>query len=89
MNKDVMFSSKSDLWETPHYLFDKLDRKFHFDVDVCAIEENAKCKKFYTKKMMDFLKNGKVFVGAIHHTEEKYISGCVKRVSVLKMALLL
>lgn len=50
MNKDVMFSSKSDLWETPHYLFDKLDRKFHFDVDVCAIEENAKCKKFYTKK---------------------------------------
>lgn len=50
MNKDLMFSSKSDMWETPQYLFDRLDRKFHFDIDVCATEENAKCKRYYTKE---------------------------------------
>nr|DAJ94256.1 MAG TPA: DNA N-6-adenine-methyltransferase [Caudoviricetes sp.] len=50
MNKDVIFSSKSDMWETPQYFFDKLDEKFHFDIDVCATKENAKCKKYYTRE---------------------------------------
>ena len=48
MNKDVLFSSKSDLWETPQDLFDKLNQEFGFTLDVCAIPENAKCQKFYT-----------------------------------------
>lgn len=48
MNKEIMFSSKSDLWETPQELFDKLDQEFGFTLDVCAIPENAKCQKFYT-----------------------------------------
>lgn len=48
MNKDVMFSSKTDLWETPQKLFDELDQEFHFTLDVCALPENAKCEKFYT-----------------------------------------
>lgn len=55
MNKVVMFSSKSDMWETPQYLFDRLNTKFHFDIDVCATKENAKCKKFYTKKQNGLL----------------------------------
>lgn len=59
MNKDVMFSSKSDMWETPQYLFDKLNSKFNFDVDVCATKENAKCEKFYTKKQNGLLKEWK------------------------------
>ena len=49
MNTELMFSSKTDLWETPQYLFDELDKEFHFTLDVCATPENAKCKKFYTK----------------------------------------
>lgn len=32
INQDVMFSSKSDLWETPQSFFDALDREFHFDL---------------------------------------------------------
>lgn len=48
MNKEVMFSSKTDLWETPQDFFDKLNEEFHFTIDVCATPENAKCKKFYT-----------------------------------------
>lgn len=45
---DVLFSSKSVIWETPQDLFDKLNAEFHFDLDVCALPENAKCEKYYT-----------------------------------------
>ena len=48
MNTDVMFSSKTDVWETPQEFFDELDREFHFDLDVCALPENAKCARYYT-----------------------------------------
>jgi phage N-6-adenine-methyltransferase len=45
---EVMFSSKTDLWSTPQDFFDKLNREFGFEVDVCALPSNAKCKKFYS-----------------------------------------
>ena len=48
MKNTGMFSSNTDLWETPQGFFDDLDREFNFDLDVCAIEENAKCYKFYS-----------------------------------------
>lgn len=49
MNTKVMFSSKSDEWETPQDLFDKLDEEFHFSLDVCADENNYKVVPFYSK----------------------------------------
>lgn len=51
MNTDVMFSSKTDLWETPQEFFDRLNEEFHFTLDVCALPENAKCEKYYTPEM--------------------------------------
>lgn len=48
MNTDVMFSSKTDLWETPQEFFDRLNDEFGFDLDVCALPENAKCASYYT-----------------------------------------
>jgi hypothetical protein len=42
MNTDLMFSSKSDEWETPQDLFDKLNEEFHFTLDPCATHENHK-----------------------------------------------
>ena len=48
MNTEVMFSSKTDLWETPQKFFDKLDAEFHFSLDVCAVPDNAKCAAYYT-----------------------------------------
>lgn len=41
---------RSDIaeWETPQWLFDLLDKEFKFGIDVCALPENAKCKKYYT-----------------------------------------
>lgn len=48
MNTDLMFSSKTDKWETPQDFFDKLDDEFHFTLDVCALPENKKCSNYYT-----------------------------------------
>lgn len=48
MNKEVMFSSKTDMWETPQCFFDALNAEFGFTCDVCALPENAKCEKYFT-----------------------------------------
>lgn len=48
MNTELMFSSKTNEWATPQYLFDELDREFHFTLVPCANEKNAKCSKYYT-----------------------------------------
>lgn len=45
---NVLYSSESEVWETPKDLFDKLDTEFHFDIDVCALPSNAKCTTFFT-----------------------------------------
>ena len=50
MNKEIMFSSKTDEWSTPQDLFDKLNEEFHFDLDVCANESNHKCALYYDRK---------------------------------------
>lgn len=44
------FSSKKMDWATPQDFFDKLDAEFHFDIDVCASDENAKCAEYFTEK---------------------------------------
>lgn len=70
---------------TPHSFFDWLNSIFRFDLDVCALPENAKCEKYYTPEM-DGLKQpwGGVF-GAILHTEKTLSTGCEKpRKSVRK-----
>lgn len=44
----VHFSSATDLWYTPQWLFDRLNDEFKFDRDVCALPENAKCANYFT-----------------------------------------
>ncbi len=46
----VLFSSASYEWETPQDLFDNLDELYHFEIDVCATSDNAKCEKFFTSE---------------------------------------
>lgn len=41
MDASLMFSSKTDKWATPQDLFNELDRKFGFNLDVCALPEGA------------------------------------------------
>ena len=45
-----MLSSKTDNWATPQDIYDDLNRKHKFEVDVCANKQNAKCSKYYTEE---------------------------------------
>jgi hypothetical protein len=38
MNTEVLFSSASDRWATPHALRAELDREFAFDFDPCPLD---------------------------------------------------
>lgn len=46
----VLFSSEKMIWETPTEFFDKLNKKFKFDLDACASDENHKTPNYYTEK---------------------------------------
>lgn len=46
-----MMTSATDLWATPQWLFDELNREFGFTLDTCALPENAKCEKYYTPEV--------------------------------------
>jgi phage N-6-adenine-methyltransferase len=53
MNKEtqqVMFSSKSEEWETPQELYDYLNLDYRFTLDPCATHKTAKCEKYYTEE---------------------------------------
>lgn len=45
-----LFTSTTDLWETPQDLFSELNKEFGFTLDPCSTHENAKCKKHFTKE---------------------------------------
>ena len=45
-----LFSSKTDDWATPMKVFRQLDHEFHFSLDVCADEHNAKCGQYFTRE---------------------------------------
>jgi phage N-6-adenine-methyltransferase len=48
INAGMMVSGNHE-WETPPEFFDRLNKMFHFTMDVAASPENAKCEKFYTR----------------------------------------
>lgn len=50
MKTETLFSSATDEWYTPQYLFDALNAEFRFTLDPCSTDENAKCEKHYTKE---------------------------------------
>lgn len=47
-DQKVLFSSNSDEWGTPKYLYDELDKEFHFTLDACATEFNYKCSNYFS-----------------------------------------
>ena len=50
MNTSGIFSSKTDEWETPQWLFNEMNEEFHFDLDPAATDENHKCARYFTKE---------------------------------------
>lgn len=64
MKNNVHFSSQSNEWETPDYVFKHVEKLYgKFDLDAAATKENAKCEKFFTKEddalSKDWAKEGK------------------------------
>lgn len=45
---EALYSSKKVEWETPQPIFDFMNKEWHFDRDVCALPENAKCAEYFT-----------------------------------------
>ncbi len=45
-----MATSKTPEWSTPQALYDELDDEFHFTLDPCATDDNAKCNTYFTKE---------------------------------------
>lgn len=43
----------SDQWKTPQWLFDELNEKFNFDIDLCASKKNSRCNTY----CIDYLNN--------------------------------
>lgn len=67
MNKGVLTSIRQD-WETPPELFNRLDAIFHFTLDACAVQRNAKCARYFSRKRTDYPNPGGVkWCGAIPH----------------------
>lgn len=48
MINESLYSSKTEVWETPQYFFDMLNEEFSFNLDPCALPENAKCERYFT-----------------------------------------
>lgn len=59
-----MFSSAKDDWATPDDLFSALNERFDFNLDPCANDQNAKCKRYFTRATDGLSKewNGRVFM---------------------------
>lgn len=72
-----LFSSTTDLWATPQNFFDKLNEEFRFNLDPCALPENAKCDKFFTPDDDGLKQNwgGGTECSVIHHTDVRFPSG--------------
>jgi phage N-6-adenine-methyltransferase len=51
MVTDAMFTSKTDMWETPQFVFNALDLVFNFTLDVCATPDNAKCERYFAPEI--------------------------------------
>lgn len=76
MNTEVMFSSKTDMWSTPQSFFDELNTEFGFNLDTCAVPENAKCDRYFTPQDNGLSQDwGAVSHGAILLMAEKSESG--------------
>lgn len=89
---NVLFSKKTDEWETPKDLFDKLNNIFSFTLDPCATVNNAKCKKFYTKDQNGLLKSWKnetVFCNPPYSQIKLWVKKCYEEFKLNKVTVIL
>lgn len=47
-NSILLQRAVTDVWATPQWLFDALDKEFGFTLDPCSDGANAKCDRYFT-----------------------------------------
>lgn len=47
---EALYSSRSEEWETPGYIFKPLNDEFHFALDAAASESNHKCERYISRE---------------------------------------
>jgi phage N-6-adenine-methyltransferase len=57
VRNDGRWHSRGADWSTPKDLYDELDAEFHFTLDVCASDWNAKHKNFFNEKQNGLLQD--------------------------------
>jgi phage N-6-adenine-methyltransferase len=75
--QNLMFSSKTDEWETPETIFNKLNQRYKFTLDPCASVHNAKCTKYFTKEDDGLAKSWKdqvVFVNPPYSNVKEWVA---------------
>ena len=45
---NVHYSSKTNEWYTPQYLYEYLNKIYDFNLDPCCTEQNRKCEQYFT-----------------------------------------
>lgn len=53
----LLQQAETDVWATPQWLFDALNKEFGFTLDPCSDGSNAKCPKFYTPRENGLLRD--------------------------------
>ncbi|MFU0834105.1 MAG: phage N-6-adenine-methyltransferase [Lactiplantibacillus plantarum] len=49
MINEALFTSNKEDWETPQDFYDRLNTKYHFEWDLAASDDNAKCSCYFTR----------------------------------------
>jgi phage N-6-adenine-methyltransferase len=49
MINEALFTSNKEDWETPQDFYDRLNAKYHFEWDLAASDDNAKCSCYFTR----------------------------------------
>lgn len=51
MTSETFYAGKrSDEWQTPQGLFERLNKQYKFDLDLAASDNNTKCQNFFSKE---------------------------------------
>ena len=75
----ILFSRKTDEWETPKDLYQTLDAEFRFSLDPCSTDINAKCENHYTAKDDGLTKNWegqRVFYNPPYSKVKQWVHKC-------------